>query len=343
MKSKFLDPDHCYIIAELSANHNGKLENALELVQVAADSGADAVKIQTYTADTMTLDSDQEYFKIKGGTLWDGRKLYDLYEEAHTPWEWHEPIFNKAKELGLDFLSTPFDDTAVDYLEQFNPICHKIASFELTHHPLLKKVAQTGRPVILSTGMASLEEIEAAVEVLKTNGCEEIILLKCTSSYPAPAKEANLARMADMSERFGVTVGLSDHTLGLAVPIAAVALGAKVIEKHFCLSRDLPGPDSAFSLEPHEFKQMVDTVRVAQESVGEVTYELTSKEVNSRIFRRSIFISEDVKSGDVLTEQNTKIVRPNIGLGPEHISDVLGKKVNKDASKGSPVEWDLID
>ncbi len=232
----------CYIIAEISANHNGQLSNALEIVRLAAEAGADAVKIQTYTADTMTLDCESEPFIVRGGTLWDGRKLYDLYAEAHTPWDWHQAIFDEAKKHGLDCFSSPFDATAVDFLEQFDPPYHKIASFELTDHPLLEKIASTGRKVILSTGMASLEEIEESVEILKTGGCPEITLLKCTSSYPAPAEEANLSRIADMAGRFGVRAGLSDHTMGFLVPVAAVALGAQVIEKHFCRSRDEPGP-----------------------------------------------------------------------------------------------------
>jgi pseudaminic acid synthase len=269
---KFFDHDKpCYIIAEISANHNGSLETALEMVRIAKASGADAVKIQTYTADTLTLDCDNEYFRIKGGTLWDGQTLHALYQEAHTPWDWHHAIFAEAKKEGIDCFSTPFDETAVDFLEQFDPPCHKIASFELVHHPLLKKVAQTGRPVILSTGMATLREIAAAVEILRANGCGELALLKCTSSYPAPPEEANLARIPHMAAAFDCLAGLSDHTMGTAVPVAAVTLGAKIIEKHFCRSRSEPGPDSAFSLEPSEFKEMVESVRIAEKAVGRVT------------------------------------------------------------------------
>ena len=277
---------NCYIIAEISANHNGELANALEIVRLAADAGADAVKIQTYTADTMTLDCDSEPFIVRGGTLWDGRKLYDLYAEAHTPWDWHQAIFDEAKKHGLDCFSTPFDSTAVDFLEQFNPPYHKVASFELTDHPLLEKIASTGRKVILSTGMATLEEIEESVAILREQGCPEITLLKCTSSYPAPAEEANLSRIADMATRFGVRAGLSDHTMGATVPIAAVALGARVIEKHFCRSRREPGPDSAFSMEPHEFREMVDAVRATEKAIGNNNYERTAAEEKSLSFRR---------------------------------------------------------
>ena len=259
---------HCYIIAEISANHNGSLDAALEMVAIAKEAGADAVKIQTYTADTLTLDCDNEYFRIGGGTLWDGTTLHELYKKAYTPWEWHTDIFAEAKRLEIDCFSTPFDESAVDFLEQFDPPFYKIASFELNHHPLLEKVAATGRPVIMSTGMATLADIEGSVAVLRANGCTDLTLLKCTSSYPAPASEANLARIPDMIKRFKVRVGLSDHTLGTTVPVVAVALGATVIEKHFCRSRKEPGPDSAFSLEPREFAEMVRAVRIAEQAIG---------------------------------------------------------------------------
>lgn len=331
-----------YIIAELSANHNGSLEAAIDIMKLAAESGADAVKLQTYTADTMTIDCDKDPFIIKGGTLWDGRKLYELYQEAMTPWEWHGTLFEQAKKLGLDCFSTPFDETAVDFLEQFDPPFHKIASFELTHHPLLKKVAQTGRPVILSTGMASLEEIEESVQVLKDNGCPEIVLLKCTSSYPAPVEEANLLRMQDMAKRFDVVVGLSDHTMGTSVPVVAAALGAKVIEKHFCRSRNEPGPDSAFSLEPAEFREMVDAVRSAEKALGKVDYVRTEAEQNSLIFRRSIFAVEDIQSGELLSEKNVKIIRPGNGLAPKYYNTLLGKKVKQDLKQGMPISWEAV-
>jgi len=332
----------CYIIAEISANHNGKLANALEIVRLAAEAGADAVKIQTYTADTMTLDCDNEPFIVRGGTLWDGRKLYDLYAEAHTPWDWHQAIFDEAKAHALDCFSTPFDATAVDFLEQFDPPYHKIASFELTDHPLLEKIASTGRKVILSTGMATLEEIEESVEILKSGGCPEITLLKCTSSYPAPAEEANLSRISDMAERFGVRAGLSDHTMGSTAPVVAVALGAQVIEKHFCRSRQEPGPDSVFSMEPDEFREMVSAVRVAEQAVGKSTYERTAAEAKSLSFRRSLFASTDIEEGEGFTSENVCVIRPSDGLEPKHYKSVLGKSAKEHISRGTPLSWDLI-
>ncbi|MDA8875941.1 pseudaminic acid synthase [bacterium] len=332
----------CYIIAEISANHNGSLGTALEMVKIAKEAGADAVKIQTYTADTLTLDSDQDYFKIGGGTLWDGQTLYQLYQEAHTPWDWHEAIFKEARNLGIDCFSTPFDETAVDFLEQFDPPFYKIASFELVHHPLLKKVAQTGRPVIMSTGMATLDEIALAVEVLRSNGCQNLTLLKCTSSYPAPAAEANLARIPHMAQTFGCRAGLSDHTLGVAVPIAAVAIGAEVIEKHFCRSRSEPGPDSAFSLEPQEFREMVDAVRIAELAIGEVTYQRTEKEQNSLMFRRSLFFTQDLPVGHVVTFEDVKVVRPGHGLKPEYLDCIIGTTLSTTVSAGTPVDWNTL-
>lgn len=334
---------HVYCIAEISANHNGSLDTALEMVRIAKDCGADAVKIQTYTADTLTLDCDNDYFKIGGGTLWDGMNLHQLYQQAYTPWEWHAAIFAEAKRLGLDCFSTPFDETAVDFLEQFDPPYHKIASFELVHHPLLKKVAATGRPVILSTGMASLREIAAAVEILRDNGCEDLSLLKCTSSYPAPPEEANLARIAHMAETFQCRTGLSDHTLGIAVPVAAVALGATIIEKHFCRSRDEPGPDSAFSLEPDEFRSMVDAVRIAEKAVGTITYERTEKEKSGLAFRRSLFVAKDMRQGEPFTSENLRVVRPGYGLSPEFYEIILGHRASADIKTGTPLSWDLVE
>ncbi|MGJ8697650.1 MAG: pseudaminic acid synthase [Verrucomicrobiaceae bacterium] len=329
----------CYIIAEISANHNGSLDNALDIVRLAAEAGADAVKIQTYTADTMTLDSDADPFIVKGGTLWDGQKLYDLYAQAHTPWDWHQAIFDKAKEHGLDCFSTPFDATAVDFLEQFDPPYHKVASFELTDHPLLQKIASTGRNVIMSTGMSTLEEIEESVAILQDNGCPEITLLKCTSSYPAPPEEANLSRIADMARRFGVRTGLSDHTMGATVPIAAVALGAQVIEKHFCRSRNEPGPDSAFSMEPQEFREMVDAIRIAEKAIGTADYTLTAAEEKSLRFRRSLFASQDIAQGEELTAQNVRVIRPGDGLAPKHLPAVLGKHAAQPIPRGTPLDW----
>jgi pseudaminic acid synthase len=331
-----------YIIAEISANHNGSLDAALHLVRMAKDCGADAVKIQTYTADTLTLDCDNEYFRISGGTLWDGKTLHQLYQEAYTPWEWHEAIFAEAKRIGIDCFSTPFDETSVDFLEQFDPPCHKIASFELIHDPLLKKVAATGRPVILSTGMATLEEIAHAVEILKAGGCRDFTLLKCTSSYPAPVEEANLARISHMARAFGCEAGLSDHTMGIAVPVAAVALGASVIEKHLCMSRAEPGPDSAFSLEPDEFRTMVDAIRIAEKAVGAVTYERTEKEKSGLAFRRSLFFIRDMPPGEIVDLDSVKVVRPGQGLAPVHLEAILGRPLRRSVTRGTPVSWDVF-
>lgn len=335
--------ERCYIIAEISANHNGSLDAVLELVRLAKEAGADAVKIQTYTADTLTLDSDNEYFRIKGGTLWDGTTLHQLYQKAFTPWAWHPAIFAEARRIGIDLFSTPFDDTAVDFLEQFDPPYHKIASFELNHLPLLAKVARTGRPVIMSTGMATLPEIEESVAVLRDAGCKDLTLLKCTSSYPAPVEEANLARIPDMIERFGTRVGLSDHTMGHLVPVVAVALGAKVIEKHFCRSRNEPGPDSAFSMEPDEFAEMVRAVRLAEAAVGTANYDRTTAEEKSIVFRRSLFVAEDMTAGEEITERNLRVVRPGHGLHPRFYSSLLGRKVVKAVTKGTPFTHDLVD
>jgi pseudaminic acid synthase len=329
-----------YLIAEVSANHNGSLDAALELVRIAKDCGADAVKIQTYTADTLTLDCDNEHFRISGGTLWDGKTLHQLYQEAYTPWEWHEAIFAEARRIGIDCFSTPFDETAVDFLEQFDPPCHKIASFELVHDPLLRKVAATGRPVILSTGMATLEEIAHAVEILKAGGCTEFALLKCTSSYPAPVEEANLARISHMAQTFDCQAGLSDHTMGIAAPVVAVALGATIIEKHLCLSRAEPGPDSAFSLEPSEFKDMCEAVRAAEKAIGKVTYERTPKETAGLRFRRSLFFAKDLPAGHRITEDDIRVVRPGMGLAPEHLPALRHKTLAQAVCLGTPVGWE---
>lgn len=331
-----------YIIAEISANHNGSIDSALDLIRIAKECGADAVKMQTYTADTLTLDCDNEHFRISGGTLWDGKTLHQLYQEAHTPWEWHKALFEAAATIGIDCFSTPFDATAVDFLEQFDPPCHKIASFELVDHGLLACVARTGRPVILSTGMATFDEITEAVHVLRDNGCTNLALLKCTSAYPAPAEEANLSRIPHMAETFDCPVGLSDHTMGIVAPVAAVALGAKIIEKHICHSRSEPGPDSAFSLEPAEFAAMVAAVRTAELAVGTPTYERTAKEAAGLAFRRSLFISRDVSAGEELTKENVRSVRPGNGLPPKYLSRVLGQKAATDLPAGTPLAWDHL-
>ena len=331
-----------YCIAEISANHNGSLETALSMVRLAKDCGADAVKIQTYTADTLTMDCDEEPFRIKGGTLWDGKTLHQLYQKAYTPWEWHAAIFAEAEAIGIDCFSTPFDETAVDFLEQFDPPCHKIASFELVHDPLLRKVAATGRPVILSTGMATLEEIAHAVSVLRKAGCRELALLKCTSSYPAPPEEANLVRIAHMAAAFDCPAGLSDHTLGIAVPVAAVTLGACIIEKHLCLSRSEPGPDSAFSLEPAEFRQMIEAVRVAEKAIGHVTYERTPKESSGLAFRRSLFFSRDLPKGHQISAADLRIIRPGHGLAPKWFDAIIGRILPEGARRGAPVRWNCF-
>jgi pseudaminic acid synthase len=328
-----------YIIAEISANHNGSLDSALQLVRIAWDCGADAVKIQTYTADTLTLDCDNEHFRISGGTLWDGKTLHQLYQEAYTPWEWHEAIFAEAKRIGIDCFSTPFDETAVDFLEHFDPPCHKIASFELVHDPLLRKVAGTGRPLILSTGMATLEEITHAVEILKESGCREFALLKCTSCYPAPVEEANLARISHMARTFNCQAGLSDHTMGIAVPVAAVPMGATVIEKHLCLSRSDPGPDSAFSLEPSEFKDMCAAVRIAEKAIGSITYERTPKESAGLHFRRSLFFARNLGAGHRIETTDIRVVRPGSGLSPRYLDSVVGRVLQKSVARGTPVTW----
>lgn len=331
-----------YIIAELSANHGGSLAHAKEVIHAMKKAGADAVKLQTYTADTLTMKSERDEFRVKKGSLWQGRYLYDLYDEAHTPWEWHGELFSLAKELSMDCFSTPFDRTAVDFLEQFNPPFFKIASFELIDLPLIDYVASKGRPIIMSTGMGTLAEISEAVEIVKSAGVP-LTLLKCTSAYPAPPEAMNLSTIPHMAEEFGVPVGLSDHTLGFAVPVAAVALGATVIEKHCTLSRSDGGPDSAFSLEPNEFAVMVDAVRVAQQAIGIISYELTDSELASRAFRRSLFVTTDVARGEKFTEENVRSIRPGFGLPPKNLRNIIGRTASVDVRKGTPLTWDVIE
>lgn len=330
-----------YIIAEMSANHGQDFEQAVEILKAAKAAGADAIKLQTYTADTLTIDSSELPFQIKGG-LWDGRNLYELYEEAYTPWDWQPKLKAVADELGIDFFSTPFDATAVDFLEEMNVAVHKIASFEMIDTGLLKKVASTGKPIIMSTGMATLGEIEESVKTLRENGATDIALLKCTSSYPAPPEEMNLHTIPHLAQAFGVVAGLSDHTLGYAVPVAAVALGACIIEKHFTLSRDLPGPDTAFSLEPEEFKAMVDAVRTVEKSLGVVSYGVSEKESKSRMFRRSLFVVEDVKEGERFTDKNVRSIRPGNGLAPKHLDEIYGQYAAANIKRGTPLVWNLI-
>lgn len=331
-----------YIIAEMSANHNQSFDQAVKIIHNAKESGADAVKLQTYTPDTITIDCDNEYFRIGKGTIWAGRTLYDLYKEAYTPWEWQPKLKKIANDLGLDLFSSPFDHTAVNFLEKMDVPAYKIASFELVDLPLIRQVAQTGKPILMSTGMATLAEIEEAVHTAQAAGATQIALLKCTSAYPAPPEEMNLRTISHLSEAFQVPVGLSDHTLGMAMPIAAVALGACIIEKHFTLSRSIPGPDSSFSLEPHEFKTMVEAIRTTEKSFGSVSDAVTEREAASRSFRRSLFVVQDMKAGDIFSEENVRSIRPGFGLPPKYLDTLLGKQVKEDVKKGTPVCWDLM-
>ena len=331
-----------YIIAEMSANHGQRFEQAVAIVEAAKAAGADAIKLQTYTPDTLTINCDNEYFRIKG-TLWNGRTLYDLYGEAFTPWEWQPKLKEVADRIGIDLFSTPFDETAVDFLEAMNVPAHKIASFENVDLPLLRRVAKTGKPVIMSTGMASESELCESVGVLRSAGCSSLALLKCTSAYPAPAETMNLRTIPALAGAFEVPVGLSDHTLGAAVPVAAVALGACIIEKHFTISRADGGPDSAFSLEPGEFKAMVDAVRVAERALGEVRYGAGEEEQKSRAFRRSLFVVQDMKAGDLFVTESVRCIRPGYGLHSRHLNEILGRRAMKDIPRGTPLGWDLVD
>ncbi|GAB7022252.1 pseudaminic acid synthase [Salidesulfovibrio brasiliensis] len=331
-----------YIIAELSANHNQSFDRAVELVRLAKEAGADAVKLQTYTPDTMTLDCDTDIFKVSGGTVWDGKNLHALYGEAYTPWEWQPKLKAIADELEMDCFSSPFDSTAVDFLEEMAVPAYKVASFEVVDLPLLKRIGATGKPVIMSTGMATLAEIDEAMTTLKAAGSTQIALLKCVSSYPAPPEEMNLRTIPNLSETFSCPVGLSDHSMVEAVPVSAVALGASIVEKHMTIARADGGPDSAFSLEPDEFKAMVAAVRTSEKALGDVSYDITKRQVNSLRFRRSIFVSNDMKAGDVFSEKNTKVLRPADGLHPRYHTVVLGKKAARDIVKGTPLSWDLI-
>ena len=331
-----------YVVAELSANHAGSYDKAVELVRVAHQAGADAIKLQTYTADTITLKSDRPEFRVGGGTLWDGRTLHDLYQEAYTPWEWQPKLKVLANELGMELFSSAFDATAVDFLETMDVPAHKVASFELVDIPLIRKMAATGKPIIMSTGMGTDEEIQEAVEAARAAGCRELALLKCTSAYPAPPEEMNLRAIPALAERFRVPVGLSDHTQGIAAPVAAVALGACIIEKHFTLRRADGGPDSAFSLEPAEFLEMVNAIRVAEKALGSAHAGRRPEEDKSRAYRRSLFVVADVRSGEAFTEQNVRSIRPANGLHPRHLPDVLGKHAACDIARGTPLAWDLI-
>lgn len=322
-----------FIIAELSANHNGSLETALETVRAAKRAGADCIKLQTYTADTITLDSNKPDFIING-TIWEGRKLHDLYQEAYTPWDWHQAIFDEAKKEGLICFSSPFDKSAVDFLEDLNTPAYKIASFEITDIPLIEYVASKGKPIIISTGIAEKEDIELAIETCRKVGNNDIALLKCTSSYPAPIEEANLIMIQDFSKQFNVIPGLSDHTIGATVPVVATALGAKIIEKHFILDRSIGGPDASFSMNELEFTEMVQAVRNAEKAIGTVNYELTEKQASGKAFARSLYVAEDIQIGEVFTEKNIRSVRPGFGLHPKFLPEILGTKATKNYSKG---------
>ncbi|MDY0364620.1 MAG: pseudaminic acid synthase [Arcobacteraceae bacterium] len=325
-----LNNDGVYIIAELSANHNGSIKTAKETIKAAKEIGANAIKLQTYTADTMTLNSKNPDFMIDGGTLWDGKNLYELYEWAYTPWEWHEELFDYARSLGIDIFSTPFDKSAVDFLETLNPSAYKIASFEITDYELIRYTASKQKPIIISTGVATIDEILDVVNICKSEGNSDIVLLKCTSEYPAPFEEANLKTIANMRDTFGVEVGFSDHTLGHIAPVVAVTLGAKVIEKHFILDKSIGGADSDFSLDKKEFSEMVKAVRDTQKLLGKVEYSLNEKRAKQRRFARSLYVSRDIKEGEMFSEDNIKSVRPFYGLHPKHLKDILGKKAKRD-------------
>lgn len=335
--------DKVFIIAEISANHGHDIQIAKDTIKAIKEAGADAVKIQTYTANTMTINCDNEYFQINQGTIWDGTTLYKLYQEAYTPWEWHKELFDYAKEVGITIFSSPFDKTAVDLLESLNTPAYKIASFEITDIPLIEYIASKGKPVIISTGIATIGEIKEAVETCKKVGNDNITLLKCTSSYPAPYEDMNILTIPNMKETFGVNVGLSDHSMGSTVALGAVALGAKFIEKHVILDRSIGGPDAEFSMEIDEFKSMVEEIRKLEKALGKVEYDLTEKVIKSRTFSRSLFFTEDIKAGNIITEKNMRSIRPGYGMHPRHYNEILGRKVTKDIKRGTPVNWSLIE
>ncbi len=340
---RVIGPDQpVYMIAELSANHNQDFDEAVRLIHAAKETGVDAVKLQTYTPDTLTINCDQKYFQIGKGTIWEGRTLYDLYGEAYTPWDWQPRLKEIANEIGLDLFSTPFDATAIEFLEQMDVPAYKVASFEIVDLHLIEKIAATGKPIIMSTGMATSDEIDEAVCAARGAGAKEIALLKCTSAYPAAANEMHLRTIPHLAEAYGVPAGLSDHTLGTSVAVASVALGACIIEKHFCLSRDDGGPDAAFSLEPAEMLQLVQEVRTTEQALGNVQLGASEREMASRIFRRSLFVVSDMQAGDIFTDQNVRSIRPGDGLAPKHLTDVLGRRAMCDISKGTPLSFDLL-
>jgi N-acetylneuraminate synthase len=331
-----------YVIAEMSGNHNGDIKRAFVLLEAAKKAGADAVKLQTYTADTITIDHNGPGFRIEGG-LWNGRTLYELYQEAHTPWDWHPQLFAKARELGIAIFSSPFDSTAIEFLEKLEAPAFKIASFEIVDLPLIQRAAKTGKPLIISTGIASLGEIAEAVEAARAAGGREIALLHCTSGYPTPPEESNLRTLPHLAEAFGVVAGLSDHTPGTAVPVAAVALGAALIEKHFTLRRADGGPDAAFSLEPEELAELVANCRTAWSALGKISYELEASEKGNKTFRRSLYAVQNIPAGGILTAENVRSIRPGYGLPPKHLPDVLGKRAGRAIARGTPLNWSLLE
>lgn len=342
INGRVIGPGHpTYMVAEMSANHNQDFDQAVAIIKAAKAAGADAIKLQTYTPDTLTINCHNDYFRIKG-TLWEGRNLYELYGEAYTPWEWQPRLKEVANELGLELFSTPFDVTAVDFLESMDVAVHKIASFENVDLPLLRRIAQTGKPIIMSTGMATLAEIDEAVNTLRDAGNQELILLKCTSAYPSPPSAMNLHTIPHLAAAFDVPAGLSDHTHGIAVPVAAVALGACMIEKHFTVSRNLPSADSKFSLEPHEFKAMVDAVRTVEQALGTVHYGLEPNEEVSRVFRRSLFVVQDVKAGEPFSAENIRSIRPGHGLHTRYLDEVIGRHASQDIGRGTPLAWEHV-
>lgn len=332
-----------FIIAELSANHNGSLENALETIKAAKRAGADCIKLQTYTADTITIDSKKDDFKLKQGTIWDDKYFYELYQEAYTPWEWHKQLFAAAAEEGLICFSSPFDFTAVDFLEELNTPAYKIASFEITDIPLIEYVASKGKPIIISTGIAEVEDIQLALDACKRVGNSDVALLKCTSSYPAPIDEANLMMVKDLAERFNVVTGLSDHTMGSTAPIVATVMGAKIIEKHFILDRSIGGPDASFSMNEKEFTEMVKSVREAEKAIGQIDYNLTEKQRKGREFSRSLYVVKDIKGGEKITAENVRSIRPGYGLHPKHYQEVLLKVAKYDLERGTRLSFDSLE
>ena len=339
-EQKMKEKNSVYVIAEMSANHNGSIETAKKIIHAIKETGADCVKVQTYTADTITMDCRNEYFLLNGGT-WDGQNLYDLYKKAYMPWEWQGELKKEAESIGLDFFSTPFDPTSVDFLESIDIPFYKIASFEVVDIPLIKKVAATGKPIIMSVGMASLAEIDEAVRVIKGYG-NDLALLKCSSAYPAVPEKMNLKTIQHLQDTFKVPVGLSDHSMGSVSAVTAVALGARIIEKHFCLSRDFGGPDSSFSMEPDEFKQMVEDVQMAAKAVGDVAYQVSDEEKSNYAVRKSIFVSKDIKKGEILTPDNIRVIRPGYGMSPKFYEEVLGRRASRDLAFGEPLDMGMF-